>query len=384
MGSVRKRNNKWYYSFEIAPENGKRRRIERVGGTTKKEALVALRKAEAEYNSLGTYTDESNISFSDFLETWFKNYVQAELSYRTNEYYRHLIDNHIKPALGHYKLKNITPLMLQDFLNMKKINGYSKNSVSNIKGVLSGAFKYAVVPAGFIKQNPMINVSMPSYDTYEDRKKKTKEDEKIAVLSSSDVIEIFERFPESSNMYIPIQIAYHTGMRGGEICALEWKDIDFDNKIIHIRHTLVNKGRGIFELGPTKTKGSKRDILIGDTLINILKKWRIKQKENRLSYGSYYKLTDFISTKENGTPITTNSIKYLSRIVNYELKINFNFHMFRHTHATMLVASGASFKDIQARLGHSSIETTMNLYASTSDILQQDTISKFESLVNSL
>ena len=123
---------------------------------------------------------------------------------------------------------------------------------------------------------------------------------------------------------------------------------------------------------------------MGDTLINILKKWRTKQKENRLSYGSYYKLTDFVCTKENGTPITTNSIKYLSRIVNYELKINFNFHMFRHTHATMLVASGASFKDIQARLGHSNIETTMNLYAETSDILQQDTINKFETLVNSL
>lgn len=384
MGTVRKRNNKWYYSIELPPENGKRKRIERVGGNTKKEALSAMRKAEEELESCGSITEESNISFSDLLELWFKSYVEKDLAFRTNEYYRHLIDAHIKPALGYYKLKNITPLVLQDFLNMKKTNGFSKNSVTNMKGVLNGAFKYAVVPAGLIKQNPMLNVSLPSYDTYEDRKKKTKEEEKVAILSSDDIKEIFERFPEGSNMYLPIQIAYHTGMRGGEVCALQWNDIDFDNKLIHVKHTLVNKGRGIFELGPTKTKKSKRDILMGDTLINILKKWRTKQKENRLSYGSYYKLTDFVCTKENGTPITTNSIKYLSRIVNYELKINFNFHMFRHTHATMLVASGASFKDIQARLGHSNIETTMNLYAETSDILQQDTINKFETLVNSL
>lgn len=384
MGTVRRRGKKWYYRIELPTVDGKRKRIERVGGDTKKEALAALRRAEEELESCGSVTEESNISLSDFLDLWFENYVERELAYRTNEYYRHIIDAHIKPAMGFYKLKNITPLVLQDFLNMKKTNGFSKNSVINMKSVLGGAFKYAVVPAGLIKQNPMLNVSVPSYDTYEDRKKETESENKTSTLSADEIKEIFDRFPEDSNLYLPIQIAYHTGMRGGEVCALQWNDIDFNNKIIHVKHTLVNKGRGIFELGPTKTKGSKRDILMGDTLINILKKWRTKQKENRLSYGSYYTLSDFVCTKENGTPITTNSIKYLSRIVNYELKINFNFHMFRHTHATMLVASGASFKDIQARLGHSNIETTMNLYADTSDILQQDTIDKFESLVNSL
>ena len=128
---------------------------------------------------------------------------------------------------------------------MKKTNGFSKNSVINMKSVLGGAFKYAVVPAGLIKQNPMLNVSVPSYDTYEDRKKETESENKTSTLSADEIKEIFDRFPEDSNLYLPIQIAYHTGMRGGEVCALQWNDIDFNNKIIHVKHTLVNKGRGI-------------------------------------------------------------------------------------------------------------------------------------------
>jgi len=142
-----------------------------------------------------------------------------------------------------------------------------------------------------------------------------------------------------------------------------------------------------------KTYGSQRKISIGDTLVNILKKHKLWQKENILKYGKYYakeiydfdsrKYTtaDLISTKENGEFVSTESLKYLSRVVNYDLGIDFNFHMLRHTHATMLIENGANIKDVQERLGHSKLATTMDTYAHVTKKMRSNSVDIFESLV---
>ena len=90
--------------------------------------------------------------------------------------------------------------------------------------------------------------------------------------------------------------------------------------------------------------------------------------------------SSFVCTKENGDQITTDSIKYLSRVVNYELGIKFNFHSFRHTHATMLLENGANMKDVQQRLGHSKLATTMDTYAHVTEKMKLDTVNIFENI----
>ncbi|AGX41667.1 phage integrase family protein [Clostridium saccharobutylicum] len=92
-----------------------------------------------------------------------------------------------------------------------------------------------------------------------------------------------------------------------------------------------------FILSTPKTKSSYRSINIGNTLINILRKhneWQLQNKEN---YGQWYRNSNFVCTKENGEPLTTNTYKYLSRVVKNELCINFSMHSLRHTHATLLL-----------------------------------------------
>lgn len=89
------------------------------------------------------------------------------------------------------------------------------------------------------------------------------------------------RFPAVSNFYITLQIAFNTGLRGGEVCALTWNDINFDSKTLSVNHTLVEKGRGQVELGTPKTASSYRTISIGDTLVKILKDHKRNQKENK-------------------------------------------------------------------------------------------------------
>ncbi|WP_434295804.1 tyrosine-type recombinase/integrase [Clostridium botulinum] len=376
-GSVRKKGNRWYYSFYTGTVDGKRKRIERAGGDTKKEAEKALRNALLEFEKAGSILNESNISVSDYFDYWHKEYVIINCKYNTQLYYRQIIDKHIKPALGVYKLKSLTPSVLQKFLNKKYLNGFAKNSVSNFYGVLSGALKMAVYPYQLIKENPMNYVNMPKYNNV----KNDKNDLKVITLEQFN--KIINRFPKGSSFHVPLYIGFNTGLRAAEVCGLTWNCINFDDRTITVEKILLKKGRE-WIFGTPKTKSSNRTILIGKTLYNILKSHKKWQIENKLKYGKYYTHSNFICTKENGQLVTPDSLKYLSRVVNYELNISFSFHSLRHTHATMLLESGANIKDIQKRLGHSKLSTTMDTYSHVTKNLSEDSIARFESIISSI
>lgn len=375
QGGTRKRGSSWSYYFDLGIVDGKRKRKEKGGFKTKKEAQEALRNALNEYERCGSIIDESNITVSDYFDYWYKEYVMINCKFNTQQYYKRIIENHIKPSLGIYKLKSLTPSVLQEFLNSKFINGLSKSSINNFYGVLSGALKAAVYPYQFIKENPMQYVKLPKCKT--DNNTKTD----LKIISLDDYSRILKRFPFGTTFYVPLQIGFYTGMRGGEVTALQWSNIDLVNKTIKVEHTLINKGKGIFELGSPKTQSSIREIAIGETLVNILKKQDLWQKENKLKYGVYYKNSNFVCTKENGEQVTTDSLKYLSRVVNYELGIDFNFHSLRHTHATMLLERNATPKDIQERLGHSKLSTTMDTYSHITEKIKKATVDLLESIV---
>lgn len=375
QGSVRKRGNTWSYSFDLGKINGKRKRKEKGGFKTKTEAQKALREAINEFEKCGSIPTESNISVSDYLDYWYNEYVMLNCKFKTREYYKRTISNHIKPMLGSYKLRFLTPSVLQEFINKKYTEGFSKSSLSHFAGILSGSLRMAVYPYKYIKENPMQYVNIPKMQS------KPKSSDKLKIISIEDFNRIINRFPVGSSFFIPLQIAFNTGLRGGEVCALTWDNIDFENKTLTVNHTLIEKGHGIFELGTPKTNSSYRTIQIGDTLINILKKHKIYQKENKLKYGEYYTNSNYVCTKENGQLVTTNTFKYLSRIVNYELKINFTFHSLRHTHATMLLENGANIKDIQQRLGHSKLSTTMDTYSHVTKAMQNNTVDILENII---
>jgi len=210
---VYKRADKWYYYFYTSKVDGKYNKICRVGGKTKAEAEKALRKAMTEYEETGKAKQNSNISVSDYFNYWLEQHVKVNLKHRTYQEYKKIIDSHIIPKFGDYKLKALDTAALQEFLNSKKLNGFTKNTINNFYGVLSGALKMAVFPYEFIKVSPMLYVSMPKFNI-------KKSDEEVKVLTLDQVNKILERFPQGSSFYIPVQIAFHTGLRLSEVCAL--------------------------------------------------------------------------------------------------------------------------------------------------------------------
>jgi integrase len=398
-GSIRKRGAKWYYSFETASIDGKRKRIERVGGTTKKEAEAALRSALQEYNNSGLAFEPTQISYSDYLDFWMNNYTKLECRENTQRIYSDIIRIHLKPYLGMYKLKAITPMVLQQHLNKLHAQGLSKNYLSNIYGVLSGSFHYAIEPAHMIKDNPMTYVKMPKCNH-----KKVDTDHRI--ISNVEFNSIIDRFPFGTQYYILLMICYYTGTRIAECTGLTWDRIDLENGTVTIDRILVKHQDKKWYLGNPKTSTSTRVIPIGATLIKALREHRKWQLENRMKYGTYYKQyylskdsnvygldsrieykttderIDFICCQENGTLVNPDLSRYCSRVINYELGIQFNFHCLRHSHATLLIEAGANMKDVQMRLGHAQLSTTMDTYVKSTEKMEKETVNLFENAVN--
>ncbi|WP_194189629.1 site-specific integrase [Clostridium chrysemydis] len=375
QGSIRKRGNTWYYSFDLGKVDGKRKRKEKGGFRTKSDAQKALRDALNDYENSGSLLVENNLTFSDYLDYWFDQHIKINCKYKTQQYYKGTIENHLKPELGSYKIKSLTPVRLQEFLNSKYLAGFSKSSLSHFSSLISSSLKMAVYPYKFIKDNPMQYVKIPKINNINTNSKNTK------TITLDEFKKITNRFPFGSTFHVPLQIAFLTGLRAGEVCALRWTNIDFNNKTLTVDSTLIDKGQGIFELGTPKTNSSYRSISIGGTLLDILKKHREFQEKNKEKYSIYYFDSDFICTKENGHLVTTGSFKYLSRVINNELNIDFSFHYLRHTHATLLLEGGANIKDIQHRLGHSKLSTTMDTYSHVTKQLEYKTVSILENII---
>ncbi|AWK52242.1 site-specific integrase [Clostridium beijerinckii] len=373
-GGVRKRGNTWYYYFEAGKVDGKRKKIERKGGTTKKEAQAALRSALNEFNDTGSFLDETNMSFADYLDYWFNEYVMNNCKYNTQQTYKSLININLKPQLGLYKIKQLNYNSLQEFLNKQYAKGYSKNTLARLKNVISHSLQMAIFPYKLLKTNPADSLKVPKFDNVATNKN--------IIITLDDYNKILERFPLGSSFYVPLQIAFNTGMRAGEICGLTWDCIDLDKKKISVEKILIFKTKQGYDFSTPKTSNSIRTIDIGDTLVNILTEHKKWQEQNKKDYGEYYNDNDFVSTKENGTFVTMTSLRYLSKIVNMELQIKFNFHALRHTHATMLLEAGANLKEIQNRLGHSKFSTTMDIYSHVTPKMKDNTVAILENILN--
>lgn len=416
-GSVRKRGKTWSYCFDLGKVDGKRKRTEKGGFRTKKEAETALAAAINEYNNGGQVFTPSDVTVSDYLDQWFDLYCKPNLKYNTQLGYLKVIDIHLKPNFGKYKLKSLNALTLQEYANNLKLQGYSKSHITGILTILHSALNYAIEPLHYINQNPMQFVKFPKVER--------KPRERI-ILTLEDWNRIITRF-ENTRYYIPLMIGFYTGLRISETFALTWDDIDFAKKTLTVNKQIIKRNfgadvrkaaekkgkkevRSSWYFATPKTVTSTRTIPIGDTLCNALKKEKATQLRNELKYGEYYTIhvlkkeidekgndmfrvvpiqkcvqsqlqrVRMICIAENGQYTSTDSFKFCSRVIHKELHLAFDYHSLRHTHATMLIEAGANVKNVQARLGHTNINTTLQTYVHNTDAMGQQSVELFEKI----
>ena len=226
MGTLRKRGNSWYFSVELPAENGKRKRIERAGGKTKKEAQEKMKLFEAEILKNG-YKEESKITFKELSNNWLESYVETNCKDRSKSTYERMLRLHIVPRIGNYRVVDIKPKVINDFYNTLKEEDYNKSTAELVKSTLNGCLNFAVFPGEVIASNPCSSVKFPKFIENTNSKD---------VLTQDDLELILEKGEKYYNFNEMCILLFNTGMRIGEALALQWEDIDFKEKIIHIKH----------------------------------------------------------------------------------------------------------------------------------------------------
>lgn len=125
--NIRKRGSVWEYRFEIAKVDGKRKQVSKSGFKTKREATEAGTKALGKYNNSGVAINESDVSLADYLDYWLDTYGKMNLKYNTQLNYLYIIENHLKPNLGSYRLKSLSAATIQEYANALKLRGLSRS-----------------------------------------------------------------------------------------------------------------------------------------------------------------------------------------------------------------------------------------------------------------
>jgi len=306
---------------------------------------------------------------------------------------------YIEPELGHYKINALSPIVLQDFINKKFNEGFSRNTLSSIKGILNKSLKYAVTPLQFIKNNPMAYVTLPLPTAKSKTPTRKKERD---IVSKEDFTKIIERFPENTSQHIPLQLGYRCGMRLGEVFALDIiKDFNEENKTIYVRNQVQNNDNNIWYLANPKYNSKRVIELDEETFLLLQRKKRQIEKDIAYYDDLYVKLylnekkeitTEYqdgyeefhpVNRYNNGSYVQPRVMQHCGRIVHYQLNLpKWDFHSLRHTHTSLLLSAGADPKYVQMRLGHKNIETTLQTYTFNTEVMQQTAVDVFERAMN--
>lgn len=408
--NITKRGNYYQYRFEIAPQGGSRKYVNKSGFKTKAEAQEAGNIAYTEYLNAGVPFKECNLSYSDYLDYWINNYCKSNLKYNTIIKYQTIIEKYIKPKLGIYRLSTITSVRLNMFITeICDQYAFSRSYFKNILKVVKGTFRDACDLYGFIKYNPALTLRLPKMDI---KKKDPKH-----LYTQEEINRILYRFRYNDTFTCSFLTSCFTGMRPGEVFALTWDDIDLDEGIISVRHSIYDKpkdAKGRWYIGSTKTISGERIIFISPTLLSAMKNFKKKQDYLKELYGTEYtyycledvkneygkvieqrivqrndenkneEIIDLVFTKEDGKYNGTDITRYPFEVIHKELGIEkCRFYDLRGSYATKVLNTGVEIRDVADMLGHRNIETTENYYISSTEASRKIATDAFDKLLQS-
>lgn len=355
---------------------GRSAMIRRKGFKSLQEAQEAyleyqLKITKGEYNP----NEEKHIRFKDAFNLWKKSYQTTvkESTYATTMRY---FDDHILNHLGDASLDKLSVYECQKVVNVwfdecprifKRFIRYTNNVIN-----------YAI-NLGLVKSNPMEKVIRP---------KAKFEPKEFTDFYSKEELNLFLEDAKKWNYqyFIYFRILGYSGMRKGEALALKWTDINFMKSTIQVDKT-VTQGidNRLYISDSPKTKNGVRTLDMDRRTMNYLKQWRLIQQKKMLKLGY-----NFLSDNNLVFPTINNGITEPSKPTQWNNSICKHYHLrhikvhgFRHTHASLLFEAGAKMEDVKERLGHASIQTTMNIYTHVTKSRKEETAKRFAEYMES-
>lgn len=320
MAKLQKRADGRYQRSITDPKTGKRVYFY---GTSERE----INRKILDY----TKQIEKGRTFSDVAKEWWDDAV-GSLAYQTVRGYTSSYERALE-EFGDRDISEIQPKDIQLMFKRMALQDYASKTIANQRIVLNQVFNYAIIE-GEIQYNPCSSVKIPKGC-------------KRTVREAASVTDE-EKILNSDHQWLFPLFALLTGLRKGEILALQWRDIDFDNSIINVTKSVEYKGN-IPCIKPPKTESGTRVVPL------------LKMLSNRLCAGDK---AHYIFSEDGGkSPYRKKRYDLLWRDYCRDVGINCTAHQLRHSYATIAVEEDVNPKDLQNALGHSDIATTMNVYA---------------------
>lgn len=367
------KNGETRYLFQtylgIDPATGKERRTTRRGFKTMKEAKQAERNLLLDVEENGLPSNQSDgfqdPTFEELASLWLENY-KTTVKPSTFENVRSKVEKMTEEHFKEMKLKKITVAYCQ-----RVVIELSKTYVlyNHYLSVINRIFKYAVL-MDILDSNPFDKVIKP----------KSRKTQRKGNFLTKEELKEFLKLAQTATLsyFFPlVHLMSYTGLRQGEAIALKWSDIDFENKKITVNKTAV-RIKEKQTLQTPKTKNSKRVISIDYATLSILRSWKKDQIKIYFKNGKHFEGDEnFIFTNQRGEWVHIhNFIRYFKRfIADHKLK-PITPHGLRHTHASLLFSAGVEPKNISDRLGHSTVQITLDLYTHITEEQRSDTVDK--------
>ncbi|OQQ86999.1 site-specific integrase [Ligilactobacillus salivarius] len=344
---------KFRYYAGLDETTGKQRYIRRQGFTSLKAAKDELLKIEYLVSTNQYYKSVKSGKFGDVLDEWLSLHKET-VKPSTWQFIEIRANKHVRPYFKDMYVDKITLRQCQDFVNktFKKAPVAYVYSVSIVKNTLDYALRL-----GMIESNPMLYVIKP--------KKQTTISDNHGNYYNKDELKKFLDVAKNTDLkkYTLFRLLAFSGMRVGECLALTWHDLNYKNNTIAINKTLARTKNGI-KIQTPKTKASNRVVSLDNETIQVLKMWQLEQRKQLLKLGinAMNKQQLIFSNTKNKFIIIPTVRLAIKQIAKKAGLYPITTHGFRHTHATLLFASGMDIKQVQARLGHSNVQTTLNIY----------------------
>jgi integrase len=360
-GSIYKqREGLWAASITVDTAEGRRRKY--FYGKTRKEVQEKLAAAFHERQQ-GTIVTSPNQTVEQFLTHWLTVH-RPSVRPRTHERYEGFARLHVVPVIGKVQLQKLSAQHIQSLYARKLEEGLSPTTVNTLHMMLHRALKDAV-RWGLIARNVCDLVSPPRRARYE-FKPLTKEQAQRLLAAL-----------HGHNMEALFVLALTTGMRRGEILALKWQDVNFDQNMLHVRRIFTRaKGQRYVEAEP-KTEKSRRSVMLPPITVELLKQHQVRQQQEKLEAGEFWQDHDLVFCTALGTPLNPNKVLERFKTVLKKGGLpDIRFHDLRHSTATMLLSMGVHPKVVQELLGHNQISMTMDIYSHVLPTMQQEAMGK--------